>query len=54
MTQASIEISLNSQELVMEGCLVEEELPPPLPDCCKNFVDPNVEEPEIKWGELWN
>jgi hypothetical protein len=54
MTQTSIEIPLNSQELVMTGCLVEEEFPPLMSDCCKNSADPNAEDPGIKWGELWN
>lgn len=25
-----------------------------LSNCCKNFVNPNTTNPEIKWGELWN
>jgi hypothetical protein len=39
----------------MTGCLVEEELPPLLPDCCKNFAStPTWQTQKIKWGEFWN
>jgi hypothetical protein len=43
MTHAGIE------ELVMTRCLVEEELPPRLSDCCKHSTDPNMADPGIHW-----
>jgi hypothetical protein len=54
MTQEIIEIHLNYQELVMIGCLVEEELHHMMSYYCNKSVDPNVKDPGIKWGEFWN
>jgi hypothetical protein len=38
----------------MTGCIVEEEIPPLMSDYCKNSVDPNDEDPGIKWGDCWS
>jgi hypothetical protein len=54
MAQTRIGIPLNSPELVMTGCLVEEEFPPLMSDYCQNPGDPNDEDPRIRWGELWS
>jgi hypothetical protein len=54
MTPTGTGIPLNSPKPTIGSCTVEEELSPLMQDSYKNNIDPNDEDPEIKWGNCWS